>query len=224
MTQFEEIPGLAAPLRRALAEAGYPDLESLDGVDYAELAALHGVGRTGLARIQARLQESGRGLGGNVPGAPAAATSGESAAGWTRGHTGKTAKDVKTTITDVAPMDFVEGLEWPRRQEHGRFLLEVFERVTGVEPVMWGPTMVGYGEAHYVSPSGREGDWFVVGFSPRKANLALYGLQSAPDADELLPRLGKHKLGSGCVWINKPEDVDQDVLEQLIRGGWESVD
>jgi hypothetical protein len=96
---------------------------------------------------------------------------------------------VKTTITDVAPMDFVEGLEWPRRQEHGRFLLEVFERVTGVEPVMWGPTMVGYGEAHYVSPSGREGDWFVVGFSPRKANLALYGLQSAPDADELLPRM-----------------------------------
>ena len=83
--------------------------------------------------------------------------------------------------------------------------------------------MVGYGEAHYVSPSGREGDWFVVGFSPRKANLALYGLQSAPDADELLPRLGKHKLGAGCVWINKPEDADQDVLEQLIRGGWESV-
>lgn len=144
--------------------------------------------------------------------------------GWTRGHTGETAKDVKTTVTDVVPADFVEGLEWPRRQEHGRFLLEVFGRVTGVEPAMWGPTMVGYGEAHYVSPSGREGDWFVVGFSPRKANLALYGLQSAPDSEELLEKLGKHKLGAGCVWINKPEDVDQDVLEQLIRGGWESVD
>lgn len=143
---------------------------------------------------------------------------------WTRGHTGETAADVKTTVTDVDPRTFIDELPWPRRREHGRVLLEVFGRVTGAEPVMWGPTMVGYGEAHYVSPSGRQGDWFVVGFSPRKANLSLYGLQSGPRAEELLARLGKHKPGAGCVWINKPEDVDLEVLEELIRGGWESVD
>lgn len=144
--------------------------------------------------------------------------------GWTRGHTGETPADVKTTVTDVDPRTFIDELPWPRRREHGRVLLEVFGRVTGAEPVMWGPTMVGYGEAHYVSPSGRQGDWFVVGFSPRKANLSLYGLQSGPGSEELLARLGKHRPGAGCVWINKPEDVDLEVLEELIRGGWESVD
>lgn len=142
----------------------------------------------------------------------------------TRGHTGVTAADVKTTQTDVDPAAWVEQLEWPRRREHGRLLLEVFGRVTGEQPVMWGPTMVGYGDVHYVSSAGREGDWFLVGFSPRKANISLYGLQGSARSDELLAQLGKHRVGAGCVWINKPEDVDLSVLEALIREAWAAVE
>lgn len=142
----------------------------------------------------------------------------------TRGHTGETAADVKTTKTDVDPAAWIEDLPWPRRREHGRILLEVFGRVTGEAPAMWGPTMVGYGDVHYVSTAGREGDWFLVGFSPRKANISLYGLQGAPRSDALLSRLGKHRAGAGCVWINKPEDVDLAVLEELIREAWAAVE
>ena len=141
----------------------------------------------------------------------------------TRGHTGETASDVKTTKTDVDPGAWVEALPWPRRQEHGRILLEVFGRVTGEAPAMWGPTMVGYGDVHYVSSTGREGDWFLVGFSPRKANISLYGLQGSTRSGELLAQLGKHRVGAGCVWINKPEDIDLDVLEALIREAWAAV-
>lgn len=142
----------------------------------------------------------------------------------TRGHTGETASDVKTKKTDVDPAAWVEQLEWSRRREHGHILLEVFGRVTGEAPAMWGPTMVGYGDVHYVSSAGREGDWFLVGFSPRKANISLYGLQGSARFHELLAQLGKHRTGAGCVWINKPEDVDLDVLEDLIREAWRSVD
>lgn len=142
----------------------------------------------------------------------------------TRGHTGENPADMKTTITDVDPHEWVAGLPWPRRQEHGRLLLDLFGRVTGEAPVMWGPTMVGYGDVHYVSTAGREGDWFLVGFSPRKANISLYGLQGSARADALLAQLGKHRVGAGCVWINKPEDVDLDVLEMLIREAWDAVE
>ena len=101
-------------------------------------------------------------------------------------------------------------------------LLKLFNRATGETPVMWGPSMVGYGEVHYTSHTGREGDWFQTGFSPRKANLALYGLQGHPRSDELLAALGKHKVGAGCIWINKPEDVDLEILEELVRHAAES--
>lgn len=218
MTRFEEVPGLTAPARRALIAAGYDDLEALAGVDCGELALLHGMGPRALERIEERLREGGRGLGGAVP-APDQRTG-----SLTRGHTGETAADVKTTTTDVDPVGWIESLPWPRRQEHGRILLEVFGRVTGEAPVMWGPTMIGYGDVHYVSPSGREGDWFLVGFSPRKANISLYGLQGSARADALLAQLGRHRTGAGCVWINKPEDVDLDVLETLIREAWDAVE
>ena len=140
----------------------------------------------------------------------------------TKGHTGVTASDVKTRPTDRSPEQFIEELEWPRRVEHGRELLALFNQVTDAEPVMWGPTMIGYGEVHYVSPAGREGDWFQLGFSPRKASLSLYGLQGAPRSEELLAKLGKHKRGAGCVYVNKLEDIDMDVLAELVQHAWES--
>jgi len=217
-TSFDDFAGMGNPARGALRAAGYPDLESLDGVDYASLAALHGVGPRALDRLHHRLAENSMGLGGEVPSLPAAG------ARVTKGHTGKKAADIKTAPTDVDPAEWIDSLEWPRRREHGRILLELFGRATGEKPVMWGPSMVGYGESHYTSHTGREGDWFRVGFSPRKANLALYGLQGALGAAEKLEALGKHKVGAGCVWINKPEDVDLDVLFSLVRGSWEALE
>lgn len=211
-----DIPGLASPSRRALANQGYTTLEQLADKPAEELGALHGVGPRVLERIQAALAKQGLSLSGKVP------TLTDRTPTITKGHTGKTASDVKTKPTQRSPEQFIEELEWPRRVEHGRTLLELFNKVTQAEPVMWGPTMVGYGEVHYISPAGREGDWFHIGFSPRKASLSLYGLQGAPRSEELLAKLGKHKRGAGCVYVNKLEDIDMDVLEELVSHAWEA--
>lgn len=129
----------------------------------------------------------------------------------------------KTQPTSVPVEEFLASVEHPVRRADGFALLEMMRRVTGLEPVMWGPSIVGFGQYHYRYGSGREGDSAAVGFSPRKANLALYGLIYGPDAEQLLPRLGKHKPGVGCLYINKLEDVDLKVLEELVRTGYNHV-
>lgn len=86
---------------------------------------------------------------------------------------------------------------------------------------MWGPTIVGFGTHHYVYESGREGDSPCVGFSPRKASLSLYGLTSAPESRALLPKLGKHKVGAACLYVNKLSDVDETVLRELTAIGYQ---
>lgn len=212
-TSFDRIAGTARPLHRALVGAGYPDLESLHGVNYAELAELHGVGERGLERLQAALVERGLSMAGNIPELQPRAMR------TTAGHTGKNAADIKTRPTGVDAVEYIEGLDTPRRVRHGRQLLELFGRVTGAEPVMWGASMIGYGEVHYESPTGREGDWFAVGFSPRKAAISLYGLKG-PEVGKQLDKLGKHTVGAGCIYINKPEDIDLMVLEDLIAAAW----
>lgn len=206
-TSFASIPGVGAPCRRALTEAGYPDLESLNGISYQDLIALHGVGARGLERLHAALQEKGMGLSGDIP---VPKPSGYTI---TRGHTGQVAKDIKTKVTDVDPQEYIENLPWPRRVTHGKKLLEIFHRATGEQPVMWGPSMTEYGQVHYESAAGRHGDWFAVGFSPRQAKISLYGLESDPD-------LGKHTRGKGCIYVNKLEDIDLDVLEKMIVKAW----
>lgn len=211
-----DIPGIASPARRALSAQGFTTIQDLAGTSANELGQLHGVGPRVLERLQAALTEQGLSLSGDVP-EPTDRTP-----KITKGHTGVTASDVKTRPTNRSPEQFIEELEWPRRVEHGRELLTLFNQVTGAKPVMWGPTMIGYGEVHYVSPAGREGDWFQVGFSPRKASLSLYGLQGSPRSGELLDKLGKHKRGAGCVYVNKLEDIDMNVLEELVRHSWES--
>ena len=213
-TPLEEIPGVGRPARDALTAAGHPYLESLAGVDWAELLGLHGVGKRGLERLQAALRERGLSMA-NAPEPE------ERAAEWTRGHTGVNAPDLRTAETTQSPAGYVDGLEG-RRREHGRLLLEIFARATGEEPVMWGPSMIGYGRVHYRDATGREGDTFHVGFSPRKARISLYGLQGTPRSEELLGRLGKHETAVSCVYVNKPEDIDLDVLEELIRLAWET--
>ncbi|MEK0155618.1 DUF1801 domain-containing protein [Arthrobacter oryzae] len=125
----------------------------------------------------------------------------------------------KTQATDASVEDFLDGVENPARQRDGLRLLALMKENTGEVPVMWGPGIVGFGSYHYRYESGREGDTVAVGFSPRKGSLSLYGLTYAPEAAELLPRLGKHKVGAGCLYINKLEDVDEAVLAELIRAG-----
>ena len=90
-------------------------------------------------------------------------------------------------------------------------------RLSGFEAKMWGPTMVGFGRYHYKYDTGREGDWFMVGFSPRKANQVIYLMPGYENFDDELARLGKHKIGKSCLYINKLADVDLAVVEEMVR-------
>ena len=212
-TLIGDVPGVGAPAARALAEQGLGTVGQLAGRDWAQLATLHGVGPAAGRRLQAVLEEHGAGM--ENPPAPA---TGRTTV--TRGATGRNAKDIRTHATAVDPADYVDGLEGRRRAE-GTRLLEIFGRATGERAVMWGPSMIGYGEVHYRYATGREGDTFQLGFSPRKADLALYGLQGFPRSDELLERLGTHRRGAGCVWVRKLPDIDETVLEELIAHAWQ---
>ena len=121
----------------------------------------------------------------------------------------------KTTFTEASVNEFVANVEHPVRQSDAKVLIAMLGEVTGEVPVMFGPTIVGFGTHHYRHESGREGVTPTIAFSPRKASLTLYGFMSAPGSDELLARLGKHKLSKGCVYVNKLADVDQGVLREL---------
>lgn len=127
------------------------------------------------------------------------------------------AGDENKTQPTATPVDeFLARVDHPVRQADAKVLDEMFRRVTGHEPVMWGPSMVGYGQYHYEYASGHSGDTMATGFSPRKASLSLYVLTPRPETTELLSRLGKHKSGKACLYVNKLADVDLEVLEELI--------
>jgi len=129
----------------------------------------------------------------------------------------------KTQPTAVPVDEFLAAVEHPGRRADSFELLELMGSVTGQEAVMWGPGIIGFGSYHYRYASGREGDATAVGFSPRKANLALYGLTYGPDAERLLPALGRHKTGVSCLYINNLQDVDRDVLAEMVRTGYHHV-
>lgn len=125
----------------------------------------------------------------------------------------------KTKATDVSVADFITKVEPERRRKDALELDRIFREVTGWQPRMWGPSIIGYGEYHYVYDSGREGDFLATGFSPRKAKLVLYIMPGYQDFGPFLDRLGKHKLGKACLYINKLDDVDTDVVAEIIRAG-----
>ncbi len=127
----------------------------------------------------------------------------------------------KTRKTGASVSDFMASIENKRRREDGKTILEMMRRITGMEPEMWGPTIIGFGDYHYKYDSGREGDIFLTGFSPRKQNLSLYVMDGFEGRDDLLSRLGKHRTGVSCLYINKLADVDMHVLEELIRKSFE---
>ena len=124
----------------------------------------------------------------------------------------------KTRATDADVHAFLDGITPARRREDGLALAAIFREVTGAEPVLWGPTMVGYGSYAYVSPSDprRRGTWPKVAFSPRKAKLSLYGLKDLPEGADLLPSLGRYTEGAGCVYVRTLDDIDPAVLRRLI--------
>lgn len=127
----------------------------------------------------------------------------------------------KTKPRRVLPEEFLETVEPARRREDGTALLALFNRVTGLKPQMWGPSIIGYGRYHYKYESGREGEFMLTGFSPRKTNLVLYIMPGYrfESMQEKLSRLGKHKLGKSCLYINKLADVDEAVLSEIIMEG-----
>lgn len=124
--------------------------------------------------------------------------------------------ELKTKKNDASVEAFIDSVENEIRRKDGFKLLEMFTRITGETPKMWGSSIVGFGQYHYKSErSSQEGDWPLVGFSPRKQNLTLY-VVGQYDLDDLLANLGKHKTSVGCLYINKLEDVDLDVLEKIV--------
>jgi hypothetical protein len=129
----------------------------------------------------------------------------------------------KTQPSGASVEAFLAAVEHPVRRRDGLRLLALMAEATGQEPQMWGPTIVGFGCYHYKYGTGREGDGPAVGFSPRKASLSLYGLGGAPASGPLLARLGKHRIGAGCLYLNKLDDVDEAVLAELIRAGYRHV-
>jgi len=125
--------------------------------------------------------------------------------------------ELKTKINDADVEAFLNGIEDEKRRKDCFAVLELMKKITKAEPKMWGASIVGFGNYHYKYQSGREGDWFVSGFSPRKQNLTFYIMSGFSRYDELLAKLGKHKTGKSCLHINKLEDVDLDVLADMIE-------
>ena len=124
--------------------------------------------------------------------------------------------EIKTKPTSSSVEDFISNIADEQKRKDSVVILQWMEKAMHVKPKMWGTSMIGFGDVRYKSPAtGREVDWFKIGFSPRKANLSLHliNLQQHTDA---LAKLGKHKTGAGCLYINKLEDVDHKVLEEII--------
>lgn len=126
----------------------------------------------------------------------------------------------KTLPTDVPVEEFLATLDL-RRSAEGAELVALFSAVTGAEPVMWGPSIVGFGEYAYRYASGHTGTWPRAAFSPRKAKLSLYGLQTHPDAEPLLDRLGTHTRAVDCVYVTRLSAIDLDVLRELVALSWQ---
>ena len=124
----------------------------------------------------------------------------------------------KTQKTTLSVEDFINSVDHEGKRKDAFEILEMMKKVTGEEPRMWGAAIIGFGDLRYKYASGREGDWFKVGFSPRKAKISLYvsGCDVAMH-EEMLGRFGKHKAGKGCLYVNKLADINKEVLEEMTK-------
>lgn len=124
--------------------------------------------------------------------------------------------DIKTKENDASVEAFLDAVPNERKRNDSYAIVKMMKEITGEEPKMWGTSIVGFGRYHYKYASGREGDMPVVGFSPRKQNLTFYVVPVIDDYDELREKLGKHKVGKVCLYINKLDDVNQEVLREIV--------
>ena len=124
--------------------------------------------------------------------------------------------DVKTKATNASVEDFLNAVEHPVKRADSFVLLEIMTEITGMAPKMWGESIVGFDTYHYVYASGHEGDWPIVGFSPRKQNISVYIMPGFTNFESLLEKLGKHKTSKSCLYINKLADVNLTILKKII--------
>ena len=125
--------------------------------------------------------------------------------------------ELKTKENDQSVIEFIEGVDHPKKREDSYKLLDLFTETSGFEAKMWGPSIIGFGSYHYKYPTGHEGDAPLVGFSPRKAKISLYFATGDTEREQLLENFGKHTSGKACVYINKIDDIDVNILKDLIR-------
>lgn len=130
--------------------------------------------------------------------------------------------ELKTKATNQKVEDFLDAIEPEEKRKDAYTVLEMMKQITGQKPVMWGSSIVGFDKYHYKSErSSQEGDWPIIGFSPRKANLTLYVISGMEGEKELIAKLGKCKTSVGCLYIKRLSDVDQTILRELIEKEYE---
>jgi len=125
--------------------------------------------------------------------------------------------ELKTKVNNASVDKFLKGIKDESMRADCIKIMGLMQKVAKAEPKMWGTSIVGFGSYHFKYASGREGDWFLTGFSPRKQNITLYIMDGFESHEDLLNKLGKHSIGKGCLYIKKLEDVDAKVLKQLIN-------
>lgn len=129
----------------------------------------------------------------------------------------------KTQPTEVSVSDFLASIDDEQKRADSQVVAQLMEAATGEPPKMWGPSIVGYGTYHYVYASGREGDWMLTGFSPRKTALTVYLMAGVERQTELLAKLGKYKTGKSCLYIKRLSDINLDVLREMIGVSVEQI-
>jgi hypothetical protein len=127
--------------------------------------------------------------------------------------------ELKTKKTELSVEVFIKKIPEAQKRKDASIILELMEKATKAKGKMWGSAIIGFGDRHLKYESGRELDWFVMGFSPRKQNFALYIFGTVEKQQALLKKLGKHKTGKGCLYINKLEEIDLTVLKEIIKKG-----
>jgi len=125
--------------------------------------------------------------------------------------------ELKTQPNDQSVEDFLNRVENDTKREDSFTILELMKEETGAEPIMWGDSIIGFGRYQYKYASGRKGEWFLTGFSPRKQSLTLYIMSGFSEYEQLLEKLGKHRTGKSCLYINKLEDINLDILRDLVK-------
>lgn len=128
----------------------------------------------------------------------------------------------KTVANNARVNDFIDSLDNAIQREDSRELVHIFSRITNEKPVMWGTALIGFGSVSLTYASGRQVDWFRVGFSPRKGKISLYVTFDAQKLTSQFPKLGRYKMGKGCIYVNRLADVDMNELEKLIKTAWQT--